>query len=105
MAKSPSLQDPFLNTLRKERIAVSVFLRNGVKLQGHIEAFDQFVVVLRNNVNQLIYKHAILSIVPARYVAIPQVFPDEGLGEGQGAATAPGDQQDPGEVDGEADDE
>jgi host factor-I protein len=102
MAKSPSLQDPFLNTLRKERIAVSVFLRNGVKLQGHIEAFDQFVVVLRNNVNQLIYKHAILSIVPARYVAVPQVSLGEGQGEGQDASTMSGDQPDPG---GEAEDD
>ena len=84
MAKSPSLQDPFLNTLRKEHIPVSIFLRNGVKLQGHIEAFDQFVIVLRNNVNQLIYKHAILSIVPGRYVAVPQVSTTEGQAEDQG---------------------
>lgn len=65
------LQDPFLNILRKERIPVSVFLVNGIKLQGQIESFDQFVILLRNSVNQMIYKHAISTIVPARAVRIP----------------------------------
>ena len=69
--KGTALQDPFLNILRKERIPVSIFLVNGIKLQGQIESFDQFVVLLRNNVNQMIYKHAISTIVPARSVKIP----------------------------------
>lgn len=64
------LQDPFLNALRKGRIPVSVFLVNGIKLQGQIESFDQFVILLRNTVNQMIYKHAISTIVPARPVHI-----------------------------------
>lgn len=64
------LQDPFLNILRKERIPVSIFLVNGIKLQGQIESFDQFVVILRNAVSQLIYKHAISTIVPSRTVSI-----------------------------------
>ena len=68
--KGTALQDPFLNVLRKERIPVSIFLVNGIKLQGQIESFDQFVVLLRNNVNQMIYKHAISTIVPARSVKI-----------------------------------
>jgi host factor-I protein len=71
MSKGQSLQDPFLNTLRKERIPVSVFLVNGIKLQGTIESFDQFVVLLKNSVSQMVYKHAISTVVPARNVRIP----------------------------------
>ena len=68
MAKGQSLQDPFLNALRKERIPVSIFLVNGIKLQGTVDSFDQFVVLLKNNVSQMVYKHAISTIVPARNV-------------------------------------
>jgi len=68
MAKGQTLQEPFLNALRKERIPVSIYLVNGIKLQGQIESFDQFVVLLRNAVNQMVYKHAISTIVPARNV-------------------------------------
>ena len=59
-----------MNVLRKERIPVSIFLVNGIKLQGQVESFDQFVILLRNTVNQMIYKHAISTIVPARVVKI-----------------------------------
>lgn len=69
--RGAALQDPFLNILRKEKIPVSVFLVNGIRLQGQIESFDQFVVLLRNSVSQMIYKHAISTIVPARTVRIP----------------------------------
>ena len=63
--KGQSLQDPYLNSLRKERAAVSLFLVNGIKLQGHIESYDQFVIVLRNGpINQMVYKHAISTVVP-----------------------------------------
>jgi len=65
MSKGQNLQDPFLNALCKERIPVSVFLMNGIKLQGQIESFDQFVILLRNTVSQMIYKHAISTVVPA----------------------------------------
>lgn len=68
MAKGQTLQEPFLNALRKERVPVSIYLVNGIKLQGQIESFDQFVVLLRNAVNQMVYKHAISTIVPARNV-------------------------------------
>jgi len=70
MAKGQSLQEPFLNTLRKERIPVSIYLVNGIKLQGQIESFDQFVVLLKNSVSQMIYKHAISTVVPARNVKL-----------------------------------
>ena len=66
MSKGQTLQDPFLNSLRKERIPVSIFLVNGIKLQGHIESFDQYVVLLKNTVSQMVYKHAISTVVPAR---------------------------------------
>lgn len=71
MSKGQSLQDPFLNALRKERVPVSIFLVNGIKLQGQVESFDQFVVLLRNTVSQMVYKHAISTIVPARNVKMP----------------------------------
>lgn len=69
--KGQALQDPFLNQLRKEHIAVSVYLVNGIKLQGQIESFDQYVVLLKNTVTQMVYKHAISTIVPARAVSLP----------------------------------
>jgi host factor-I protein len=75
--KGTALQDPFLNILRKERIPVSIFLVNGIKLQGQVESFDQFVILLRNTVNQMIYKHAISTIVPARAVRVETDDDDE----------------------------
>lgn len=71
MSKGHSLQDPYLNVLRKERIPVSIFLINGIKLQGQIESFDQFVILLRNTVSQMVYKHAISTVVPSRAVRLP----------------------------------
>ena len=73
--KGALLQDPFLNVLRKERIPVSIYLVNGIKLQGQVESFDQFVVLLKNTVSQMIYKHAISTVVPSRPVKVP--FDDE----------------------------
>ncbi|MBX2809876.1 MAG: RNA chaperone Hfq [Cellvibrionaceae bacterium] len=71
MSKGQSLQDPYLNVLRKERIPVFIYLVNGIKLQGQIESFDQFVVLLKNTVSQMVYKHAISTVVPSRAVRIP----------------------------------
>jgi host factor-I protein len=68
MNKGQLLQEPFLNTLRKEGIMVSVYLVNGIKLYGKVESFDQYVILLRNTVTQMVYKHAISTIVPARTV-------------------------------------
>ena len=84
MSKGHTLQDPFLNVLRKERIPVSIYLVSGIKLQGQIESFDQFVILLKNAVSQMVYKHAISTVVPARMVKIPmsgQVDGDDGAGE------------------------
>ncbi|MFP3029100.1 MAG: RNA chaperone Hfq [Arsenophonus sp.] len=70
MAKGQSLQDPFLNALRRERVPVSIYLINGIKLQGQIESFDQFVILLKNTVvSQMVYKHAISTVVPSRQVS------------------------------------
>ncbi len=66
MARGPSLQDPFLNALRRERVPAAVLLVNGVRLQGHIDAFDQYAVLLRGNTVQVVYKRAIATIVPTR---------------------------------------
>ena len=78
MARGQTLQDPFLNVLRKEKVPVSIYLVNGINLQGQIESFDQFVVLLKNSVSQMVYKHAISTVVPARNVRIP-------MQEGSGA--------------------
>jgi host factor-I protein len=58
----------FLNALRREHVPVSIYLVNGIKLQGQVESFDQYVVLLRNTVTQMVYKHAISTIVPGRAV-------------------------------------
>jgi host factor-I protein len=71
MSKGHTLQDPFLNALRKERVPVSIYLVSGIKLQGQIESFDQFVILLKNTVSQMVYKHAISTVVPARMIKIP----------------------------------
>jgi host factor-I protein len=76
--KGQLLQDPFLNLLRKEHVPVSIYLVNGIKLQGHIESFDQYVVLLRNTVTQMVYKHAISTVVPSRAV---NFHPNEPAGE------------------------
>ncbi len=68
MKKNQAIQDPYLNVLRKEKIPVSMYLLSGIKLQGHIESYDQFVILLKNTVSQMVYKHAISTIVPARNV-------------------------------------
>ncbi len=80
MSKGQMLQEPYLNALRREHVPVSIFLVNGIKLQGQIESFDQFVVLLKNNVSQMVYKHAISTIVPARNVHIDDPLEDEGEG-------------------------
>src|SRR5918995_1513972 len=96
--KGQLLQDPFLNTLRKEHVPVSIYLVNGIKLQGQIESFDQYVVLLRNSVTQMVYKHAISTVVPSRARSRgaqrrlrdfqPCAFPGAGKKRGKGAAAA-----------------
>jgi host factor-I protein len=70
MSKSQNLQDNFLNILRKEHTPVSIFLVNGIKLQGKIDSFDQYVIMLKNTVSQMVYKHAISTIVPSKMVRL-----------------------------------
>ncbi|WP_010597259.1 RNA chaperone Hfq [Rickettsiella massiliensis] len=70
------LQDPFLNKLRKEKVPVAIYLVNGIKLQGLVESFDQFVVLLKNSVSQMVYKHAISTVVPARNVELSDIKAD-----------------------------
>jgi host factor-I protein len=68
MSKGQNLQDNFLNTLRKEHTPVSIFLVNGIKLQGKVDSFDQYVIMLKNTISQMVYKHAISTIVPSKSV-------------------------------------
>lgn len=78
--KSPNIQDVFLNTLRKKHVAVTVFLSSGVKLQGNVTAFDNFSILLRRGQQlQLVYKHAVATIVPSADIV---------LNEEDGAAAA-----------------
>ena len=72
MSKGQNLQDPFLNALRKEHVPVSIYLVNGIKLQGKIDSFDQYVIMLKNTVSQMVYKHAVSTIVPARQIRLAQ---------------------------------
>jgi len=76
------LQDTFLNTLRKEKTPVSIYLMNGIKLQGLVDSFDQYVIMLRSNVVQMIYKHAISTIVPTRHVAYSAYVQEDEMIEG-----------------------
>ncbi|CAQ86168.1 MULTISPECIES: RNA chaperone Hfq [Photorhabdus] len=96
MAKGQSLQDPFLNALRRERVPVSIYLVNGIKLQGQIESFDQFVILLKNTVSQMVYKHAISTVVPSRPVSHHSSNAGVGASVGNyhpGGASAPAAQQ------------
>tara|TARA_B110000503_G_C7135609_1_gene408659 strand:+ start:1163 stop:1411 length:249 start_codon:yes stop_codon:yes gene_type:complete len=81
MSKGHTLQDPYLNALRKERVPVAIYLVNGIKLQGQIESFDQFVVLLKNTVSQMVYKHAISTVVPSRNIRVPMA--DDGEEESE----------------------
>ncbi|MDP2834262.1 MAG: RNA chaperone Hfq [Pseudomonadota bacterium] len=75
MSKGQQLQDPFLNALRQEQVQVSVYLVNGIKLQGIIESFDPYVVLLKNAITQMVYKHAISTVVPARPISVQRAAP------------------------------
>jgi host factor-I protein len=75
MSKGQTLQDPYLNALRREKVPVAIYLVNGIKLQGQIDSFDQFVILLKNTVSQMVYKHAISTVVPARNVNLTQATP------------------------------
>ncbi|MFQ3573289.1 MAG: RNA chaperone Hfq [Thermodesulfovibrionales bacterium] len=70
ITKTQNLQDAFLNQLRKDRTSVVVYLTNGVRLKGVIKGFDNFVVLLKEVTEQLIYKHAISTIMPEKPVDI-----------------------------------
>ena len=75
--KGQLLQDPFLNALRREHVPVSIYLVNGIKLQGQVESFDQYVVLLKNTVTQMVYKHAISTVVPVRPIRLPSASESE----------------------------
>jgi len=70
LGKIPNLQDSYLNQLRKDKIPVVVYLTNGVRLRGNIKSFDNFVILLEENTQSLIYKHAVSTIVPERNIEV-----------------------------------
>jgi host factor-I protein len=82
--KSQNVQDVFLNHVRKNKFPVTVFLVNGVKLQGIITWFDNFCVLLRRDSHsQLVYKHAISTVMPAQPI---QLFEGDGDSDSEGGA-------------------
>lgn len=81
MSKGHHLQDPYLNALRREKVPVAIFLVNGIKLQGQIESFDQFAVLLKNTVTQMVYKHAISTVVPSRQIKWSSIEDADGNNE------------------------
>ncbi len=95
-----TLQDPFLNALRRDHVPVSVFLVNGTRLQGKIESFDQYVVLLRSSVTQMIYKHAISTISPSRQVRLYRIedeIPTEAPPRKRAASSSSAPAPDPGD--------
>ncbi|HIJ60586.1 MAG TPA: RNA chaperone Hfq [Nitrospirae bacterium] len=74
--RTQNIQDTFLNQLRKERTPVVLYLTNGVRLRGIIKGFDNFVVLLKESTEQLVYKHAISTIMPERVVEVKLDDPD-----------------------------
>jgi host factor-I protein len=68
--RSHNFQDSYLNQLRKDKIPVIVYLTNGVRLKGVIKGFDNFVILLEENTQSLIYKHAVSTIVPERNIEL-----------------------------------
>ena len=70
MPRAENIQEPFLNALRKEGTPVSIYLVNGIKLQGKIESYDSFIILLKNGSSQIVYKHAISTIVSEHQVKI-----------------------------------
>ena len=68
MSANHLLQDSFLEELKKEKAPVSVFLINGIKLHGVVDNYDEHVIMLKSAVTQMVYKHAVSTVVPARMV-------------------------------------
>lgn len=78
MDKNQNLQDVFLNTARRQHISVTLFLVNGVKLQGLITWFDNYSILLKRDGHiQLIYKHAVSTIMPATAIDLQEQLPDD----------------------------
>ena len=78
MDKNQNLQDVFLNTARRQHISVTLFLLNGVKLQGLITWFDNYSILLKRDGHiQLIYKHAVSTIMPATAIDLKEQLPDD----------------------------
>ncbi len=72
MPQQTPLQDAFLNELRKQQMQVSIFLINGIKLYGIVDYFDEEVVMLKNTITQMVYKHAISTVVPSKMIQVSQ---------------------------------
>lgn len=70
MSHNNALQDSFLEELRKHNTQVSIFLINGIKLHGMVDCYDEHVVMLKNGITQMVYKHAISTVVPAKMVNV-----------------------------------
>ena len=77
-----ALQDTFLDHLRQHKVPVTVYLASGIKLQGYVREFDRYSLLLvRDRQAQLIYKHAVSTIMPGEPVRIPQTSDDQGASQ------------------------
>lgn len=76
-----NLQDLFLNNARKERIAVTIYLMNGVQVKGHVKGFDSYIILLEDEKKQqnMIYKHAVSTIQPAKYISTQNHNQQQGM--------------------------
>lgn len=70
MSSTFKLQNQFLDALKNEQVTVSIFLVNGIKLHGIVDAYDEHVIMLKNNVTQMVFKHAISTVVPAKMLTL-----------------------------------
>lgn len=76
--KNVNLQDSFLNQARKEQISVTIFLTNGFQFKGIVKGFDNYIVILNcDNKQQLVYKHAISTIIPAKSISVVETRNDD----------------------------
>lgn len=79
MQKIYNLQDYFLNMARKDKIPLTIFLMNGVQMKGQVRGFDNFIVVIESDgKQQMVYKHAISTVIPARQVDLSVVSKQDG---------------------------
>jgi len=84
MVKQINLQDSFLNQLRKDNISAVFYLVNGFQMKGHVKGFDNYVVIIESDgKNQLVYKHAVSTIIPTAHINFYPTAKNQTPGQGE----------------------